>query len=451
MVNRQLWFLKRNSRVARITIPLLAGSMMLCASMLPWLHDPLGSTYSAWQLPVDIGWQFRTRLFNYGLLCLCCALCAFVVAYANWKPFPKSEYIATRYGTLGMICVFPILLFLIQYLCIDIEAITLLAQHKIQVLLLEQHFGYSVSVDRIRVNPFLIDTSTFNSRLLLLIDQVQIGILLPGISIWIFFDARRFISQTPKVQHRSNRSHVSLYIAICLGLCLVCGRGITAMFCDYEARSLLSTGNYTQALTWLNVASTLNPEFNETSFYHIERGRALYYLFPDRQTVEVRVYLASAYRTEGDNLDAYQELLAAWQAERSTPWIIDEMSITLERLAESPKPINNSSRFISANGDSALPWLQILEQVDSSNIYAIYVGGRIQYELHNYSASQKAMSNILQLSSDSNIRSSAYTYMALSDDGQGKYTTARILLLEAIQLDPNYSNNTAREELSGLR
>ncbi len=319
------------------------------------------------------------------------------------------------------------------------QAMTLLAQHKIQLLLLEQHFGYSAAVDPIPLNPFLIDTSTFESRLALLVDQVQIGILLPCVSAWILIDAHRFVTRRPKVHSRSKRGIVALYGACCLVFCLLCGRGIAAMSCDYEARSLLSIGNYTQALTWLHVASTLNPEFEQASFYHIERGRALYYLAPNQQTDEVRLYLAWSYRNDGDYLDAYQELLAAWQAQPTTPWIIDEMSITLESLAESPKPLTNSSVFSTGNGESALPWLHVLEQVDSSNVYAIYVNGRIQYNLHNYSASQTAMSKIIQMSSDANIRSSAYTYMALCDDGLGNYTMARALLFKAIQLDPNYT------------
>lgn len=451
MVTNQFWFLKRNAQISKIMLPLVAGSVMLCASLLPWLHDPLGLTYSAWQLPIDIGWQFRTGMFNYGFLCCCCALFAFIIACAHWKPFPGSHYFAERYSFSGMICLFPILLFLFQYLCIDMNAMTLLAQHKIQTLLLEQHFGYNVSVDRIPLDPFLIDISTFEGRLLLLANQVQIGIVAPCMSAWILIDARRFVLHVPKATFRSKRGLVALYVACCLGLCLLFGRGISAMFCDYEARTLLSTGNYTQALKWLKYASTLNPALNQASFYHIERGRALYYLSPNQPTSEVRLYLAWSYRREGDYLDAYQQLLAAWQVQRNTPWIINEMSITLERLAESPKPLNDSSIFISGNAESVLPWLHVLEQVDSSNVYAVYMNGRIQYDLHNYSASQIDMSKIVQMSSDSNIRSSAYTYLALCDDGLGNYSSARALLFKAIQLDPNYNNNTAREELSGLR
>jgi hypothetical protein len=57
---------------------------------------------------------------------------------------------------------------------------------------------------------------------------------------------------------------------------------------------------------------------------------------------------------------------------------------------------------------------------------------------------------VTQISSNADIQSSAYTYMALSDAGQGNVVEERMLLFKAVELDPNYHNNTAREELSGL-
>jgi Tfp pilus assembly protein PilF len=61
------------------------------------------------------------------------------------------------------------------------------------------------------------------------------------------------------------------------------------------------------------------------------------------------------------------------------------------------------------------------------------------------------MKRVIALSQSTNVQSAAYTYLALSSDGQGDYAEARILLLQAVSLDPKYRNNTAREELSGLR
>ena len=61
------------------------------------------------------------------------------------------------------------------------------------------------------------------------------------------------------------------------------------------------------------------------------------------------------------------------------------------------------------------------------------------------------MYKVIRFSTDIAVQSSAYTYIALSDAQQGDYTSSRRFLLKAIALDPAYRNNTAREELSGLR
>ena len=76
--------------------------------------------------------------------------------------------------------------------------------------------------------------------------------------------------------------------------------------------------------------------------------------------------------------------------------------------------------------------------------------GRFQYYLHSYSACIGRMTRVIQLSRNADILSSAYTYMGLSVAGQGDIVDERRLLFVAVEFDPNYNNNTAREELSGL-
>jgi Tfp pilus assembly protein PilF len=60
------------------------------------------------------------------------------------------------------------------------------------------------------------------------------------------------------------------------------------------------------------------------------------------------------------------------------------------------------------------------------------------------------MIKVIQLSRNTDIQSSAYIYMGLSIAGQGDVVNARKLFFKALDLDPSYHNNTAREELSGL-
>jgi tetratricopeptide (TPR) repeat protein len=200
----------------------------------------------------------------------------------------------------------------------------------------------------------------------------------------------------------------------------------------------------------LDAALTLNPALDQVPYYHIERGQAFYALHPNEQSDDSRAYLAFVYRLQGDNLDADQELLAVWHVHPTTPWVVDELSITLERLAEYVQQPNSPPVQRADSDIAAMSWLQILAQIDASNVYGQYLLGRFQYYLHSYDACIARMTRVIQLSRNTDIQSSAYTYMGLSVAGQGDIPRERRLLFEAVKLDPSYRNNTAREELSGL-
>jgi hypothetical protein len=231
---------------------------------------------------------------------------------------------------------------------------------------------------------------------------------------------------------------------------LALSRAPLAMLCEHEASSLLAEGSYSSALNWLNVAALLNPSLEQVAHYHIERGQALYFQYNDESSADSRAYLAFTYRQQNNDLSAYQQLYAAWRAYPGTPWIKDELSITLAKLAEFIHPLYGSPLLRPINDDSVLPWLELLVEVDPTSVYGHYVVGRIQYDLHNYAASIAQMNIVAGLSSNSDIRSSAITYLALSAGGQQRFIDERNLLYKALEFDPNYRNNTARETLSGL-
>ena len=349
----------------------------------------------------------------------------------------------------GWLCAVPCALFVFQFLCVDVGWLETLAQHKVQMLLVKYHLGYSVSPERIPLDPFRFDSSTLLERLQLLVNQLTVGLLLPCLSAWLLIDYRR-LSRTPPIAASAKRRRWFVWPAIAL-LIIVLGRAPASIYCEFQAKALLATGNYAGALGWLNAALTFNPALDQVAYFHEERGQALYFLHNDVPGDDSRVYLASVYRQQSDYLDAYQQLLAVWQAHRSTPWVINEMSSTLERLAEFTPVAGGQLIRRQINDDSALPWLQTLGRVDPTNIYSRYVIARIEYDLHNYPACIAQMQLVIQLSADENTMSSAYTYLALSEAGQGQYVLERALLEQAINLDPDYRNNTAREELSGLR
>ncbi|MDQ2713771.1 MAG: hypothetical protein M3Z08_02565 [Chloroflexota bacterium] len=458
LTGKQLWFLNtgkpgrlhthRPGRL-QVIVPLCVGGLMLVSSFLPWLSDPLTGTHSAWSLPIDTGWQLRAAALSYGSLCLCCACYALLLAYAAWRPLKGHTYLPRSYIVAGCLCCIPIVLFLLQYLCTDTRGINDLAQHKVQVLLLEQHFGYKFPRDRILVAPFTLDVTTLAGRGALLIDQVSIGAALPCISVWLLVACKRFSTIPPRASASYRRRACVWTIVICAPL-LVLGRGPAALACEYEARISLADGRYTQALNWLHTALILNPSLSQGAAYHIEQGQALYFLAPQTQNDDSRAYLANVYAAQKDYADAYQQLLAVWQGQRETPWVIDEMSTTLAHLAEFTDRPGASVVAGPANDDTGLTWLQLLREIDPANVYGQYMFGRTQCDLHNYVLCVAQMNIVLKLGANTDIWSSAYTYIAVSEAGQGRYTLARDLLFRAMQLDPDYRNTTAREELSGL-
>lgn len=431
-------------------IPALTGCLMLAANMLPWLKDAVTGDFSAWQLPVDLGWQLQSSYFTYGLLCLCGALLTFGIVFSYWRPACRRWFPGRAHVLAGWFCLVPVLLFIWQYLFADMHTTELLAQHQTQVLLMQQHFGYNSFSQLIPIRPFDVTTATVLGRLELLINQVSFGLILPCAGGCLLLVYQRLCGAPAGAATEQEPGSRILLITLLLACLIVLGRAPMATICNYEAKLSLAAGNYTDALRWLDSTLALNPEFNQLPAYHEERGQALYFLHPDEQTANTRAYLAMVYRGQNDDVDAYNELLAGWQEPDTSRWMLDEMSKTLEMQAEYLESPSILPVKLANSNVPVLPWLETLLQLDNSNLYALYLEGRMQYDLHNYPACTTYMANVLLLSQNPAIQSSAYTYMGLSAEGQGNYIEARKLLLKAIELDPAYHNNTAREELSGL-
>jgi hypothetical protein len=428
---------------------ILTGCSLFCASLFPWLKDPLGVAYSAWQLPLYSGWPYHLAFLNYGLLCLFCALYAFLHAFTGWHPYKKYNHFVYGCRITRFISILPVGLFLFQYLCSDISTLAILAKHERQMLLIQMYFGYKGDNQIIMLNPLTLNISTLWTRLQLLLNCMSYGPLLLCVFTWLLPAYRHpAIPLAHAVASGPKRKWVLAWsISV---LIILFGRIPLGIVCEYVAKEELAVGNYNLALLLLNSARFFNPELEQVASYHIEQGQAQYFLSPDQLTTESRIYLAATYRAQGDYLDSYQQLLAAWYAHPTLPWVVDEMDRTLERLIEIRRPLRGSIINRISADDSALPWLYVLLKVDPSNLYALYVVGRVEYDLHNYPMCIAYMSDLLPLDPKEAIRSSIYTYMALGETGLGNDAVARLLLFQAISLDPGYHNNTAREELSGL-
>jgi tetratricopeptide (TPR) repeat protein len=553
-------------------VPIIIILLMVGATFLPWVVDTLGGQYSAWKLPVDIDWQIRFGAFSYGLISVLCAVYVLYRMLTHWNlrddPRAQAEYqVITK--PVGWLCLFPVLLMMFQYLFADAYGIDVLAQHEIQMLLIQQQFGYNVLNQVLVLVPFttsptnygatVVSGVTLGGRFILFLDVLGPGVLLPltaGATALVYSNysgaaARKLKPVVPLKQRL--REHWLALLLSSLFLLIVFGRAPAAMASEYQAKQLLSMGDYAGAISWLNTAVALNPALADLSSYHNERGRADYYMQPKHITDDAHTYLASVYSSENDYTDATNELMYVWNNHRSDnlPWLKEQLSFTLEWLSEfsvkttttgaqlgvdglplenntatqqlnpsglmqdtslqsmlnstptasnglqspstplSPKTAlttqsatcgqqnNSTSQTSSRQGSSctlqqtisgaqrtgtlnpvlprnigqfeAIPWLTMLAQVDSSNVYAQYTLGQTFYLQDGLDGCIEYMQNVLYANPNANVQSSADTYMALSMIKQGKVAQGRQLLLEAVKLDPLFTNNTAREELSGLK
>lgn len=450
-INRLLKGCRLPGRSIRLA---LAGCLMLTVSILPWLRTPFGQVYSAWQLPIDTGWPIQSAFLNYGVLCLICAFAAFWAASITWRPYRKALTPRNQAaGIIGsMLCLAIISLFLAQYLLNDLAAIDQLAQQKNQMLLISGHFGYTRTPELFSLKAMSIDISDIGIRFQLLVDQLQAGVFLLIPALCLMLNTR---ATQRAASSRSLPVRAVLIGGFLLFILLITGRAFAGMIAQNLAGDAMAQGDYVGALQWLDRAVFFDPAISQVPSYHIERGQAEYFLYPNRQSDDSRAFVATLLVQQKDYQGAYQLLSISWQSNASSPWLLDQLSSALESLAESAHPaqlqyLPQKPQTIVAKDGAALPWLHVLAQIDSGNVYAHYMIGRIDYDLQEYLASKDELLNSLQLDSDEAYQSSVYTYVAFSDYRVGNYVEGRAMLLRAIQLDPEYRNDVARNAASGL-
>jgi tetratricopeptide (TPR) repeat protein len=467
MTNRP-WSARRSWAPYRVILPGIAGVLMLVSSIFPWFNDPVGTPLTAWQIPVDLGWQLRFEALNYGTLCTCCALYIFFVSRQAWSVYQArrnadpsglimtSQISPTRcYRQAGLLCLIPSLLFLFQFLVVDMGMIAEITGNQIQLELARSHFGYASAPEFIPILPFSLHQLHMTGRATILSDQAGIGLFMPVICTLIMLMARSFLSRSQLIiaalpQFMRRRRRIMLCGAVLLALILL-GRAPAALASEYQAEHMLNIGNYANALSWLDRAQLLNPSFDMLPEYHIKRGQALYFQHPRKPDVESKTFLGNYYLTQNDVYTSYQVLKNVWNTYPHTTWLRDEMSLTLAQLAETRNPLKGIKQLRLIRDEPALPWLDEILSIDQNNFYAQFTAGRILCELHNYAACEAHMRMVLNINKSFELQSAAYTYIAISKFGLGDFSNAREYLYKAQDFDPTYHNNTARQYMSGMR
>jgi hypothetical protein len=466
--SRQIPPLRQHWPGYRCLFPGLAGVIMITTGLLPWYNDPTGSRLTAWQLPIELGWQLHVGVLNYGVLCTACALYAFYLARQAWLVMQNAQsddpptllrtprLAFARHQTIAaLLCLIPPLLYSYQFLCADIATIAHITHVVNQLQLTQSHFGYAGSPHFIQIQPFLFNPLHFSGRWALLVDRVSYGFFLPLISLLILLASRKLYPHRRLALTTLHmgwwRQRRRLLIGLTLGTIILFGRAPAALLCVGQAEHLLASGSYADVIHWLDAARILNPTLDLLPDYHQLRGQAAYYTAPHQLDAEGHIYLASYYRAKYDTLSSYQEVLTAWHMSPQTAWLKDELFLSLAQLIESTKPVQGIvARQVTTNVP-AIRWINEIIGLDPHNFYAHYMLGRINCDLHAYQDCKTQMQRVLQLNQSNEIRSSAYGYMAFSEFGLGNNVAAREDLYSAQRYDNAYRNNPVRQRMSGMR
>ncbi|WP_376796159.1 tol-pal system YbgF family protein [Thermogemmatispora sp.] len=442
---------------------LLACVLMLGASSLPWLADPLHGCLSPWETPLMPGWFWAAPgtagaimtsvgagSFVVALVCLGCAL----------GPAPSLERGLWRWRLAAGCCLLPLCLFALHFVVVDSEQSDLLAYHKLEAQLILRHLGYNLPRDWLPITaPFALDTTTLDWRLVLLVDQLRPGAVLPlvGLSLWFQPAGRRVGTGCRTAPLALRKLGLTALSSGCLLLMIIVP--LCSWFSTEQARQALAVGDYRQALGWIETARWLAPGMANSVTYEEELGEALFAGESPWQAETVNFALARSFLRQRAYLHAYQLLFPDWLAHRlrqNDPFetrLTVALSEALEGLIEAAWPaslLSGDSGARSQRLSVAQHWLMLLAQINPRSLYAHYLLARAYYDLHNYQGCLAEMGSVLTLSSDNDLRSSAYTYLGLSEIALGRTVQGRETLLMAVALDPDYHNNTAREALSGL-
>jgi tetratricopeptide (TPR) repeat protein len=210
--------------------------------------------------------------------------------------------------------------------------------------------------------------------------------------------------------------------------------GVVAWYVENSAAAAAQRGDTKAALSGLDLAVRLVPDFKLDPDYELARGTALLQA-GDRNSAPA-LFVQS--RNSAAAADRPRELALLVEAHRRAPGD----TVVLEELRA--RAIDYASRI-----HDAAPLLSLGSKVGDDALVQ-YVAGRLYYDLGSFDAATMHFRRAEQLTPDPDVLSSAHTYVGLADLQLGRSDEAKRELVLAIQLDGTGSNGLARSTATGL-
>lgn len=220
-------------------------------------------------------------------------------------------------------------------------------------------------------------------------------------------------------------------------LAILLGRGAFANYIATSAEQASQAGEYSRSTQLFDYAQRLNPLLRYNANFEFGQGRALG--ASGESSSPLALYAqAKALGTQGDTVNQLADLQQALQDQTAAgnPVLVEEF------ISQARK-----SALITQNRGL----MQAIVSQRYGDLPAVhYALGRILYKGGDFDHAIGQFSRTLQLTNDPNVRSSAYTYISLSERAMGRTADARSHLLTAISLDTEFNNSLARSLAAGL-
>ena len=405
-----------------VLVPIVGLLLGLLGLNFPWLGVALETERHAVDLRVVAAGMPDSRLISYGSL----TAVALVVA-ATLLVRARGRATAALAVCGAVMLLLPVLL-LLQSAISDFQLVQHINQQNAEMRSITSQLGYSIP----RSGPTSVLLYPIGGSTRAIATDLRPGwvmSLLGGLLILAFGLGAlvRGLGSDRRLRWGA------LATGVALGILL--GRGGFANYIATSAEQASQAGEYSRATQLFDYAQRLNPLLRFNANFEFGLGRALG-ASGDSGSPLALYAQAKALGTQNDTVNQLADLQLAAEKAPENPVIVQEL-------------ISQARKAALISQDRGL-MQAIVSQPYGDLPAAHYALGRILYKGGDFDHAIGQFLRTLQLTNDPNVRSSAYTYISLSETSMGRLGDARTHLLTAIALDTEFNNSLARSLAAGL-
>ena len=396
--------------------PLLGVLLLILGLVLPWFAIPLQAQQSAWSLPVVLAGVRSFSWVSYGAVIAVCV---------GWLALIRSGRATAATALVGVVALVVSITFLVATGTANWTLLQRLEDQTAQQSAIFGQFGYTVPAQ----TPSLMLLVPVTGTQALVGGALRLGWFSTSLGGLVLF-----ASGASRLADRVRRARMPGKVLTALAVLLmagVLGRGVAASYLAGQGAADTRAGNYQAAGATLANAHRLDPLLTSSAAYNMALGQVQLAAGSRGQPLALLAD-AAARGAVGNIRGQVTELRQALAREPANPVLLQQL--------------DQASQFLAVTDRDPGP----VQLLTDPSVADEYTQGRVLYTVGDYSAALQSFRQVLTMTTDANVTSSALTYIALSEMKLGQTIQARRDLLRAVSVDAGYYNTLARSVLAGL-